>query len=177
MSSQPTERWFDRKFAFDLPVSMAPNVVERLRGTPARAEELTRGVATRRLTKRIEDRWSAQENVGHLVDLERLWLLRIEDLVAGRPRLSPADLQNRATTEADHNARELGVILAELRAARRRFVDALESMERGLWARSSLHPRLESPMRTIDLAFFVAEHDDHHLAGITARLRDPSNAA
>lgn len=171
------ERWFDRQFAFDLPLSMAPNVVERLRGTPARAEELTRGVSTRRLTKRVDGRWSAQENVGHLVDLERLWLLRVEDLLAGRPRLSPADLQNRATTEADHNARELGAILTELRAARGRFVGALEAMSHDLWARSSLHPRLESPMRTIDLAFFVAEHDDHHLATITAILRDPSNAA
>lgn len=172
-----TERWFDRTFTFDLPLSMAPNVVERLRGTPARAEELTGGVSARRLTARIDDRWSAQENVGHLLDLERLWLQRVDDIVAGRPRLSPADLQNRATAEADHNARELGAVLTELRAARGRFVAALESMNRELWARSSLHPRLESPMRTIDLAFFVAEHDDHHLATITAILRDPSNPA
>ena len=35
------------------------------------------------------------------------------------------------------------------------------------------HPRLGTPMRLIDLAFFVAEHDDHHLAQIThlANLR------
>ena len=26
------------------------------------------------------------------------------------------------------------------------------------------HPRLGQPMRLIDWAFFVAEHDDHHLA-------------
>src|SRR5262249_49893416 len=37
-------RWFDRAFSFDLPVTQAPNVVERLRGTPARLEELCRGV-------------------------------------------------------------------------------------------------------------------------------------
>jgi hypothetical protein len=30
------------------------------------------------------------------------------------------------------------------------------------------HPRLGTPMRLIDLAYFVAEHDDHHLA----RLRE-----
>jgi hypothetical protein len=33
--------------------------------------------------------------------------------------------------------------------------------------KSSLHPRLMKPMKIIDLAFFVAEHDDHHLAQIT----------
>jgi predicted short-subunit dehydrogenase-like oxidoreductase (DUF2520 family) len=35
--------------------------------------------------------------------------------------------------------------------------------------RTSLHPRLKRPMRLIDLCFFVAEHDDHHLA-IATRL-------
>jgi hypothetical protein len=35
-------------------------------------------------------------------------------------------------------------------------------------ARSSKHPRLGTSMRLIDLAFFVAEHDDHHLV----RLRE-----
>jgi hypothetical protein len=31
-------------------------------------------------------------------------------------------------------------------------------------ARASKHPRLSTPMRLIDLAFFVAEQDDHHMA-------------
>lgn len=31
---------------------------------------------------------------------------------------------------------------------------------------TGLHPRLKTPMRMIDLANFVAEHDDHHLASI-----------
>jgi hypothetical protein len=35
----------------------------------------------------------------------------------------------------------------------------------------SLHPRLKTPMRTIDLFTFVAEHDDHHLAKITEIVR------
>ena len=34
--------------------------------------------------------------------------------------------------------------------------------------RTALHPRLETPMRMMDLFYFVAEHDDHHLARITA---------
>jgi hypothetical protein len=37
-------------------------------------------------------------------------------------------------------------------------------------APSSLHPRLQQPMRLIDHALFVAEHDDHHLARITELL-------
>jgi hypothetical protein len=30
---------------------------------------------------------------------------------------------------------------------------------------ASLHPRLKIPVRIIDLVYFVAEHDDHHLGG------------
>jgi hypothetical protein len=33
--------------------------------------------------------------------------------------------------------------------------------------RTGLHPRLNQPMRVIDLILFIAEHDDHHLARIT----------
>jgi hypothetical protein len=30
--------------------------------------------------------------------------------------------------------------------------------------RTLLRPRLKTPMRLVDHLFFVAEHDDHHLA-------------
>ena len=36
---------------------------------------------------------------------------------------------------------------------------------------SALHPRLKTPMRTIDLFLFVADHDDHHLARITELVK------
>jgi hypothetical protein len=35
--------WLDRTWPFDLPVGAFPAVLERLRGTPARAEELVAG--------------------------------------------------------------------------------------------------------------------------------------
>ena len=39
--------WIERRFTFDLPISMFPNVLERLRGTPARvADRIHIGVAT-----------------------------------------------------------------------------------------------------------------------------------
>jgi hypothetical protein len=42
----------------------------------------------------------------------------------------------------------------------------VERFETELFARSMLHPRLKTPMRLVDHLFFVAEHDDHHLAKI-----------
>src|SRR5262245_35597713 len=159
-------RWFDRTFSFDVPVSLAPNVVSRLRGAPARLEELTRGVARERLIRRVDGKWSAQEHAGHLLDLEPLGLTRLEEFVANRPRLTAADLENRRTDEANHNASDIAVILRGFRTERTAFVARLDAIDETLWARTSVHPRLGTPMRLIDLAFFIAEHDDHHLAAI-----------
>jgi uncharacterized damage-inducible protein DinB len=58
-----------------------------------------------------------------------------------------------------------------LRVARGRWVDRLDACSDADVARSSLHPRLKRPMRLVDLCFFVAEHDDHHLAVVTRLAR------
>ena len=165
------QKWFDRRFQLDLPNSLFPNVVERVRGTPVRLEERVRGVPTSLLTRRLGNAWSIQENAGHLMDLEPLWIQRAEELAAGKDVLAAADLTNRKTDEANHNARPLEEILRGFRELRGRFVNWLEAADENLLARSALHPRLKTPMRLIDLTFFVAEHDDHHLARITELLR------
>jgi uncharacterized damage-inducible protein DinB len=162
--------WFERVFTLDLPAWMLPNVIERLRGTPARLEERLRDVSPTALTRRDGEHWSIQENAGHLLDLEELWLGRIDDFAEGRERLRAADLTNRRTHEAGHNARALEGILADFRAARAHLVARLEAFGPSEQQRPALHPRLATPMRPVDHAFFVAEHDDHHLARITQLL-------
>jgi uncharacterized damage-inducible protein DinB len=166
--------WFSRKFAFDLEPWAYPNIIERLRGTPARIEERLRSVTKPALTRRAGEAWSIQENAGHLLDLEGLWSLRLDDFERGAERLSPADLQNRKTHDANHNDAPLADILSKFRGAREANVRRLEGYDAAFIQRTSLHPRLEQPMRVMDLMFFVAEHDDHHLATITELLRDPA---
>jgi uncharacterized damage-inducible protein DinB len=164
--------WFERKFAFTFPVEQYPNLCIRLRGTPARVEEILREVAREHLVKKPENKWSAQEHAGHLLDLESLWMARVEDYVAGLAELAAADLSNRKTDEADHNARPLADILGEFRQARLRLVDRVEEIQPALFALSVIHPRLKQPMRLVDHLYFVAEHDDHHLAKIWELLRE-----
>ena len=163
--------WFEREFALGLPGWMLPNVVERLRGTPARAESLLRGVPDVLLTRRDGERWSMQEHVGHLLDLGWLDLARLEDFREGREVLTAADLQNRKTHEADHNARPVAELLAEFRSERNELVRGLEEFDEATVARSALHPRLNKPMGVVDWLYFVAEHDDHHLASVRALIR------
>jgi uncharacterized damage-inducible protein DinB len=127
---------------------------------------MLRSVPREKLVRRPGEKWSAQEHAGHLLDLEELWMARVEDFVSGGAELTAADLKNRKTHEANHNARPVGEILAEFRAARLRLVDRLQEFELENFARSMLHPRLKQPMRLVDHLYFVAEHDDHHLARI-----------
>jgi uncharacterized damage-inducible protein DinB len=159
-------KWFERKFDFSFPVELRGNVFARLRGTPARLEELVRGFSQEVMTRKPDRGWSAQEQAGHLADLEPLWLARVEDYAAGAPELTVADLQNRKTDEANHNERRLEEILGEFRAARGKLVSRAEETEDAQFSRAIPHPRLKTPMRLVDHLYFVAEHDDHHLARI-----------
>ncbi|HLL74691.1 MAG TPA: DinB family protein [Pyrinomonadaceae bacterium] len=163
--------WFEREFTLGLPVWMFPNVAERLRGTPARVEDMLRGVAAEILTRRDSERWSIQEHLGHLLDLGSLDAARVLDYTEGREVLAAADLKNTRTHEANHNARGFGELLAEFRAERGELVRRLEAFDDETIARTALHPRLKQPMSVTDWAYFVAEHDDHHLAAMTELLR------
>ena len=162
-----TIAWFERQFSFELPVWMYPNIVERLRGTPARLEDRVGSLPAEILTRREGEAWSIQEHAGHLLDLGSLDLARLDDYEAGRESLSPADLKNRKTYEANHNANSIGTILNSFRAERAEFVRRLEAFDEEFASRAAIHPRLKTQMRVLDFAFFMAEHDDHHMARIT----------
>jgi uncharacterized damage-inducible protein DinB len=158
--------WFERKFEFSFPLELQPNLCARLRGTPARLEEALHGRSHKTLIEKAQEKWSAQEHAGHLLDLEPLWLTRVGDYVVASVQLTVADLKNRKTDEANHNARPLEQILAAFRAARERLLKRVDELDRPLFARTIPHPRLKTPMRLVDHLYFVAEHDDHHLARI-----------
>jgi uncharacterized damage-inducible protein DinB len=169
--------WFDRTFGFPIPIELFPDILERLRGTPARLEERLADVDDAATRARFDDAWSIRENVGHLTDLEPLWTGRVDDLRNEAGRLRPADLQNRTTHQAGHNDFELDRLLTDFRAARAALMARLDAFSPENADLTALHPRLDRSMTIVDHAFFVAEHDDHHLAtiaGLLARADEPS---
>jgi hypothetical protein len=93
-------------------------------------------------------------------------MARVEDYLTGAPQLTAADLSNRKTHEAQHNRRAVVEILADFRSARSRLVGRVEKIDPSDLARTLLHPRMQTPMRLVDHLYFVAEHDEHHLAHI-----------
>jgi hypothetical protein len=163
--------WTERRFNFDFPVLLYPDVIERVRGTPARAEDRVRGLTPETLTRQEGGGWSIQENIGHLLDLEPMDAGRLDDYLSGVPTLRAADMSNRRTHEAAHNGRPVAAILAEFRAGREALAGRLESLGDADFARTALHPRLKVPMRLVDWLTFVAAHDDYHLARVSELIR------
>jgi len=159
--------WFERKFSFGEPVEVFPGIVERLEGTVIRLEHKVGSLDNTILHRSSDGAWSIQEHVGHLLDLEPLWAGRLDEILAGQAEMRGADLKNRKTHEANHNRGLIKELLAGFSKARGDVVAKLRNLTADQVALGAKHPRLEKPMRIIDLFIFTAEHDDHHLARIT----------
>lgn len=163
--------WFERRFDFDYPPERFPDLLERWRGTPARLEDRLRRVPGDVLTRRDAGGWSIQTNVGHLIDLGYLPLTRLENILRGDAELIAADLTNRKTNEAAHDARDISDLLSKFRRERLAAVAKFAAVPEAQWSAAGVHPRLKQPMRIVDLLHFDCEHDDYHLARIAELLR------
>ncbi|MEQ1745484.1 MAG: DinB family protein [Saprospiraceae bacterium] len=159
-------KWFERTFPPIEDASVLPNILERLAGTPARLSEFISELNVETLEFKHDGRWSIKEEIGHLADLEPLWLGRVEDFLNSEKVLRAADLTNRRTHEANHNQAEIGLLLHNFRQQRSALVAILRGLPDEILHKTALHPRLQTPMRVADHAFFVAEHDDHHMAAV-----------
>jgi len=165
--------WLERGFAFGLPLSMFPNVLERMRGTPARLEDRLADAPAGRLTARAGGAWSILENVGHLLLVEELWDGRLDDFLAGAEELRAAAYDADRVPAARFNQRPAGELLAAFRAARLRHVDRLAALAPSDAGRTALHPRLRRVVNVLDMMVFAAEHDDHHLVRVAQLLGRP----
>ena len=158
--------WVERKFDFNFPVTVFPCIVERFRGTPARLEEMSKGLSEKTLTFKPDGKWSIKEQIGHLIELEKLGEKRIDDFLSGAETLSAADMTNSATTEGNYNSKQINDLLKQFRSARESIIKKLDKLDEKRAAIISIHPRLNQKMRIIDWVYFMSEHDDHHLTSI-----------
>ena len=164
--------WFERKFDLNFPVGLFPVIIERLGGTLPGIAAMIKNKSEELLTRKPNGEWSAKEQVGHLYDLEELWYGRIDDFLTGKEMLRTADLRNIKTHEAGHNEKEMEELAELFSSARNKLIDKVKDADESVASLIALHPRLQTPMRLIDHLFFIAEHDDHHLAKIRKLLRE-----
>jgi len=156
--------WIERKFNFDFPVGVFPCIVERLRGTPMRVEKLVSDLPDTILELKPDGKWSIKERIGHIADVEELWETRLNQFIRGEEILVPADMSNKKTNDRDHNNKTIDEILSRLKSVRESFIEKIDKLSEEEVSRTSLHPRLKTPMRLIDMTFFAAEHDDNEIA-------------
>jgi uncharacterized damage-inducible protein DinB len=159
-------KWFDRTFDFNFGMEQFGLLVKRLRETPASFASVVETAPADVLEIKPGGKWSVKEHIAHISVLEPLWRTRFDDIRNRRPVMTPADLYNRATDEGNFNAVPIDEITARLKAERSRSLELLSTFRDGDFDGVSLHPRLQKNMRVIDLMFFVAEHDDHHLDAV-----------
>lgn len=163
--SKAPDPWFDRKFDF-AHLSTTPNVLyERLSFTAIRIREMVRNISSEAMVT-SQDKWSVKQNIGHLTDLEPIWYGRVQDILNGKEHLRTIDLTNKKTHEADHNYLSVEKLISNFSAQRKLLLQICSENFDKLDGASALHPRLQIPMRIMDLMYFVAEHDDHHLSTI-----------
>lgn len=155
--------WFERELIFGKPKALLPYYLERLAGTPVRLEEKVRGVSEDFLSTQFNNKWSIKQNIGHLAEVDEIALKRMDEISKSISPLSPAVFE---PTRA-YNAQPVVEILDYFRTTRRKNLEHYASLKDEDLSKASLHPRLKVLMTPVDLAWFDAEHDDHHLVKIS----------
>lgn len=158
-----TVKWFERKFDFSFGNDQFDAIYKRLRQSPATLRELSQNIEEHLTINKPEGKWSVKEHIGHLSILEPLWRTRMLDIQHHKPVLTPTDLENKATTKSGFNKYSISSLLDRFAAEREKTLLLLHSVDSQQLDRTSLHPRMKQPMCIIDIAYFTAEHDDHHI--------------
>jgi uncharacterized damage-inducible protein DinB len=157
--------WFQRIFPPIADNGLFPCILERLDGTSVRLRYKIDAIEGN-LTASYNEKWSIHQEIGHLMDLEPLWLARALQIINGEKNLLVADLTNQKTHIANHNESNVYDLIYRFEKERKKLIHTLRQITDADLEKAATHPRLGTPMKLIDLAFFVAEHDDHHLVAI-----------
>lgn len=158
--------WFERELKFGKPIELLPYFLERLEGTIYRVEQKVKNIDDSFLSKRFDGKWSIKENIGHLAEVDEIGNKRLDEMVKGVPLLSPAVFEPQ-----DYNPWSIEKVVAFFKTTRLSNLKKYERISASDLRKSSLHPRLKIQMTPVDLAWFDAEHDDHHLVKIANILK------
>jgi hypothetical protein len=134
----------------------------KTRGNIVRLENKLAGQSDRALSNKLDGKWSIKENIGHLAEVDEIALERIREMIQGIGTMSPAVFEPKQ----DYNIQPVSDVLNLFKKNRTANLHAYKTLTDTELLRSSMHPRLKLRMNPVDLAFFDAEHDDHHLVRI-----------
>jgi len=156
-------KWVDREFNFEFDCSIYPEFIQRLNETPDILDSLIKLIPYNLLKIKKNNEWSIQENVGHLITVDDLFIGRLDDYQSDAASLKPADVSGSGTNKENYNSIKIQDLLKLFREKRLGYINRLKNVNPNLFNKSAWHPRLEKPMRLCDMLYFQAEHDDHHI--------------
>ena len=165
------ENWLEKQFDFDFPASKYTEFLQILRNSPEKIEALLENLSKEDLIHKDGDSWSIQENVGHFLTAEYLFLSRLDDYENDASVLQPARFEDNPTDKANFNEKSIQWILDQFREQRAVYISRLDALQPEDFEKAILHPRLNKPMRLCDMVYFHAQHDQHHLTRI-AELKE-----
>ncbi|MBX2897026.1 MAG: DinB family protein [Cyclobacteriaceae bacterium] len=153
--------WFERNLKFGYAPEMLPYFLVRLEGTFVRMQQMIAGLTDAQLSYKPNGKWSIKENIGHLAEVDAITTKRIDEMLAGSPVLSPAVFEplNYTPWVIDE---VLNLFQQNRNGSIKKYLQLIPAELR----KASMHPRLKVAITPVDLAWFDAEHDDHHLVKI-----------
>jgi hypothetical protein len=154
--------WFERNLAFGYPAEMLPFFLERLQGTAVRIQAKVNGLDNTILSEKLNGKWSIKQHIGHLAEVDEIANKRLDEMVNGISPMSPAVFEPQ-----DYNPWPIEKVVDFFTTTRLRNIEKYKTLGTVDLQKSSLHPRLQKQMTPVDLAWFDAEHDDHHLVKIS----------
>ena len=160
------QKWTDHVFPLGIDTGWSDNIRTRLADVTIRLRHHCNNLSDEQLSNQPAGKWSIKEHVGHLIDLESLHTKRLHEFDKMQAKLSAADMSNAKTEASDHRLRSIGDLISEFSEVRKGFLRLLEQLSEDSLKHQAMHPRLLKKMRPVDLLFFTAEHDDHHIATI-----------
>jgi hypothetical protein len=158
--------WFERNLEFGKPKEMLPFYLERLEGTIARIQGKVKGLNENILSEKFNGKWSIKQQIGHLAEVDQIANKRLDEMMAGISPMSPAVFEPQ-----DYNPWPIEKVIEFFKNGRLKNLQKYNSLADADLRKSSLHPRLKVQMTPIDLAWFDAEHDDHHLVKISEIIK------
>ena len=164
----PRQIWTDHTFNLNIHPGWQHNIMSRILDTEVRLLHHARPFTDAQLSYQPNGEWSIKQHIGHLTALEEVHSIRLKEFEARLPGLTMADMSNKKTHSANYNEQSLEELINDFRKERADFVAQFNALSEGAHYHAAVHPRLKVNMKPVDLLYFVAEHDDHHIASIMA---------
>jgi uncharacterized damage-inducible protein DinB len=119
-----------------------------------------------------DGKWSIREMLGHLMDVERVFVYRALCIARGDATPLPGFDQDDYAAMAGSDARRLSDLRDELRALRESTIRFFASLPNDAWARTGVASGNSISVRAI--AHIVVGHTQHHLQVLAERYGVPT---